>query len=152
MKQFHWRNTFGYIIYKTVAIFTRPRCVTAHPFVSLFFCEWYFRASMIVSGLCYIAILKHVCQMLIVTMQKWIVVYLWNKRYLNLESWISNLVATFQLLIHLFRKSHNAQIPYITMCHSETEICTRVHISVTKWCIVGLCLVHYGMGLQKRYS
>ena len=32
-------------------------------------------------------------------------------------------------------KSHNAQIPYPTMHHFGTEMCTCVHISVTKWCI-----------------
>ena len=34
-------------------------------------------------------------------------------------------------------KSHNAPVPYPTMHHFVTEMCTRVHISVTKWCIVG---------------
>ena len=36
-------------------------------------------------------------------------------------------------------KSHNAPVPYPTMHHFVTEMCTYVHISVTKWCIVG-CL------------
>ena len=42
--------------------------------------------------------------------------------------------------------SHNA--PFVT------EMCTRVHISVTKWCIVGFCLMHCGIceiGLLKRH-
>ena len=34
-------------------------------------------------------------------------------------------------------KSHNAPVPYPTMHHFLTEMCTCVHISVTKWCIVG---------------
>ena len=34
-------------------------------------------------------------------------------------------------------KSHNASDEYPTMHHFVTEMCTRVHISVTKWCIVG---------------
>ena len=38
---------------------------------------------------------------------------------------------------NLSHKSHNASIPYPTMHHFVTEMCTCVHISVTKWCIVG---------------
>ena len=34
-------------------------------------------------------------------------------------------------------KSQNASVPYPTMQHFVTEMCTGVHISVTKWCIVG---------------
>ena len=34
-------------------------------------------------------------------------------------------------------ESHNAPLPYPTMHHVVTEMCTCVHISVTKWCIVG---------------
>ena len=34
-------------------------------------------------------------------------------------------------------KSHNAPVPYPTMHHFVTEMCTQVHICVTKWCIVG---------------
>ena len=34
-------------------------------------------------------------------------------------------------------KFHNAPVPYPTMYHFVTEMCTCVHISVTKWCIVG---------------
>ena len=33
--------------------------------------------------------------------------------------------------------SHNAPVPYPTMSHFVTEMCTCVHISVSKWCIVG---------------
>ena len=33
--------------------------------------------------------------------------------------------------------SHNAPVQYPTMCHFVTEMCIYVHISVTKWCIVG---------------
>ena len=39
--------------------------------------------------------------------------------------------------IRPFHKSHNAPVPYPTMHHFVTEMCTRVHISVTIWCIVG---------------
>ena len=38
-------------------------------------------------------------------------------------------------------KSHNVSDRYPTMHHLVTEMCTYVHISVTKWCIVG-----YGTG------
>ena len=34
-------------------------------------------------------------------------------------------------------KSHNAAVPYPTIHHIVTEMCTCVHIYVTKWCIVG---------------
>ena len=34
-------------------------------------------------------------------------------------------------------KSHNALAKYPTMHHFVTEMCTHVHISATKWCIVG---------------
>ena len=38
--------------------------------------------------------------------------------------------------IDLLHKSHNTPVPYPTMYHFVTEMCTGVHISVTKWCIV----------------
>ena len=41
------------------------------------------------------------------------------------------------IAINLLHKSHNAPVPYPTMHHFVTEMCTCVHISVTKWCIVG---------------
>ena len=34
-------------------------------------------------------------------------------------------------------KHQNASVPYLTMQHFVTEMCTWVHISVTNWCIVG---------------
>ena len=39
--------------------------------------------------------------------------------------------------IDLSHKSHSAPVPYPTMLHFVTEMCTHVHISVTKLCIVG---------------
>ena len=39
--------------------------------------------------------------------------------------------------VDLLHKSHNAPVPYPTMHHFVTEMCTCVHISVTKWCIAG---------------
>ena len=39
--------------------------------------------------------------------------------------------------IDLLHKYHNASVPYPTIHHFVTEMCTCVHISVTKWCIVG---------------
>ena len=44
-----------------------------------------------------------------------------------------------KVLIDPYHKCHNAPDPYPTMHHFVTEMCTYVHISVTKWCIVG-CL------------
>ena len=40
-------------------------------------------------------------------------------------------------LIDLLHKSHNVPVPYPTMHHFVTEMCTQVHIFVTKRCIVG---------------
>ena len=39
--------------------------------------------------------------------------------------------------IDLVHKSHNAIVAYPRMQHFVTEMCTCVHISVTKWCILG---------------
>ena len=39
--------------------------------------------------------------------------------------------------IEQFHKFHNALHKYPTMQHFITEMCTHVHISITKWCIVG---------------
>ena len=41
------------------------------------------------------------------------------------------------VIIDLIHKSHNAQVPHPTMHHFVTEMCTCVHFSVAKWCIVG---------------
>ena len=58
--------------------------------------------------------------------------------------WVSSLILFNSLLpshwIQPSHKSHNASDKYPTMHHFVTEMCTRVHISVTKWWIVG-----YGM-------
>ena len=40
-------------------------------------------------------------------------------------------------LIDPFHKSQNASDKYHTMHHFVTEMCTHVHISVTKCCIMG---------------
>ena len=42
-------------------------------------------------------------------------------------------------------KSHNALGKYPTMHHFVSEMCIYVHISVTKWCIVRMVLVHFGI-------
>ena len=42
-----------------------------------------------------------------------------------------------RVVIDPSRKSHNASNKYPTMHHFITEMCTHVHISVTKRCIVG---------------
>ena len=40
-------------------------------------------------------------------------------------------------MINLIYKSRNAPDPYPTMYHFVTEMCTYVHISDAKWCIMG---------------
>ena len=50
-------------------------------------------------------------------------------------------VSVITLILDPSHKSHNASEKYPTMHLFVTEMCTRVHISVTKWCIVG-----YGTG------
>ena len=39
--------------------------------------------------------------------------------------------------LQMFSQSHDASDKYPAMHNFVTEMCTRVHISVTKWCIVG---------------
>ena len=41
------------------------------------------------------------------------------------------------VMIDLYHKSHNASLPYPTIHHFVAEMCTCMHISVTKWCVVG---------------
>ena len=50
------------------------------------------------------------------------------------------------VLLHI---SYNAPFPCTTRHHLVLEMCTRVHISVTKWCILGrdICLMQCGMFL-----
>ena len=51
-------------------------------------------------------------------------------------------------IIDQSHKSHNAPVPYPTMHHFVTEMCTCLHISVTKWCNVGywvIYLMHCGI-------
>ena len=54
----------------------------------------------------------------------------------------------YPIKMDILHKFHNAPLPYLTMHHSVTEMCTCVHISVikccnyvhisdTKWCIAG---------------
>ena len=45
-------------------------------------------------------------------------------------------------LIDLTHKSHNAPVPYLIIQYFITEMCTCVHISVTKLCSVGHHLSH----------
>ena len=61
--------------------------------------------------------------------------------------------------IYPSNKSHNPLGKYPTMHHFVTEMCTHVHISVTKWCIVGylhhtlwdLCNRSTGFVCHKRH-
>ena len=41
------------------------------------------------------------------------------------------------IVINLLHKSHNVPVPYLTMLHLVTVMCTYVRISFTKWYIVG---------------
>ena len=44
------------------------------------------------------------------------------------------------------RRSHNAPVSYPTMLHFVIEMCTCVHISLTKWSVVGyLCEALYDL-------
>ena len=55
-------------------------------------------------------------------------------------------------------KSHNAPVPYPTMQHFVTEMCTHVNIFVTKCGIVGngalwdICLMHCGIYVRGVYD
>ena len=46
-------------------------------------------------------------------------------------------ISTHDIAICPSHKSHNAPDKYPTMDHFVTEMYTHVHISVTKWCILG---------------
>ena len=59
-----------------------------------------------------------------------IIIHVWDGVVLSLVS------AVF-IWIVMLNKSHNAPIPHPTIHHFITVKCLRVHISVTKWCIVG---------------
>ena len=60
------------------------------------------------------------------------------RRFANVW-WIIN-TCIYYVRIDPFHKSQNASMPYPTMQHFVTEMCTCVLISVKKWCIMGyLC-------------
>ena len=46
-------------------------------------------------------------------------------------------IVVWNRLIDLLHKSHNAPVSHPRIQHSVTEMCARVHISVTKYCIMG---------------
>ena len=48
-------------------------------------------------------------------------------------------------IVYPYHKSNNALDTCPTMHHFVTEMCTHVHISVTKWCNMGYCLMHCGI-------
>ena len=53
------------------------------------------------------------------------------------SNWVSgHWGGSFVMTTDQSHKSHNALDKYPTMHHFVTEMCTHVHISVTKWCIV----------------
>ena len=47
-------------------------------------------------------------------------------------------------IMYLLHKSHKAPVPYPTMHHFVTEMCTRV----TKWCIVGSINIHLSVTIS----
>ena len=51
--------------------------------------------------------------------------------------WINGSWLALAQVLGLLHKYHNTPVPYRTMHHFVKEMCTCVHISVTKWCIVG---------------
>ena len=66
---------------------------------------------------------------------------LWHFR--SLDRWFHLVSTSLPTIVCLFlfstdasHKTHNASGKYPTMCHFVTEMCTCVHFSVTKWCIV----------------
>ena len=48
--------------------------------------------------------------------------------------------------------THNAPVPYRKMHHFVREMCTFVHISVTKRCIMGCLLMHCGMCILTSHT
>ena len=54
----------------------------------------------------------------------------------------SNFVITWSTVIDLSDKSHGASDKYPTTHNFVTEMCTCVHISVTKWCIAEYWCAH----------
>ena len=71
----------------------------------------------------------------------YIYMYICKYTYIHIHIYIWSISST--------HKSHNTADTYLSMQHFVTEMCTHVHISVTKWCIAG-----YGIGafgdLQNR--
>ena len=85
------------------------------------------------------------------------VIFGWSVIYRSSWSGLIKAGAVWRLLwdgsssvILVYLNLHVAQIPqcirkHPTMHHFVTKMCTCVHISVTKWCIVGYGLVHCGI-------
>ena len=65
---------------------------------------------------------------------------IWNSRNID-DRLLSRSIGShgWQISIGQLNKKHNAPVPYPgpTIHHFVTEMCTCVHIFVTKWCIVG---------------
>ena len=68
------------------------------------------------------------------TLRPWIQVL--NNAVIMALSGLLSQVENYIDIIDLLHKSHNALVSYPTIYHFVTEMCTYVHISVTKWCIV----------------
>ena len=79
--------------------------------------------------------------------------HIWQTTIFYNRYWLCHIATNHT--IDLLCKSQNAPVPYPTMHHFVTEMCTCLHISVTKWCIVRYCLMHCGicnMGLLLWYN
>ena len=67
--------------------------------------------------------------------------YLWRIAPRLWSIWPANAIIRFQRgtsrAVELLYKSHNTPVPYPTMQHFVTEMCSCVHRSVTKWRFVG---------------
>ena len=62
---------------------------------------------------------------------------LWHRLVSQYIPAVSPSHASYGIPVNMSYESHNASSPYPTMHHFVAEMCTCVHISVTKWCIVG---------------
>ena len=60
-----------------------------------------------------------------------------SNNYISMVCWVQDCGNASALAIDKSHKSQNAPVPYTAMHHFVTEMCTCVHIFVTRWCIVG---------------
>ena len=111
------------------------------------------RALMIVSRLCYIAILKHyfIWYVFIITMRIWIYVYLCYKRCLNLESWIYHVCIGIHfadkvvLILSFHNPLHWRHNEYVGVSNHQLHGCLFIRLlrrrskKTSKLRVTGLC-------------